>query len=103
MDSKNIAQNPLYAAWKAKSFTDNDIMLHFFITDILWDGKERTVTGLTDRILEEYGVEFEEQTVRLKLKEYEEEEIRRAGNREKPCITAWLSRRHLNPPRSMNT
>ena len=75
VDSKNIAQNPLYAAWKAKSFTDNDIMLHFFITDILWDGKERTVTGLTDRILEEYGVEFEEQTVRLKLKEYEEEEI----------------------------
>ena len=75
VDSKNTAQNPLYAAWKAKSFTDNDIMLHFFIMDILWDGKERTVTGLTDRILEEYGVEFEEQTVRLKLKDYEGEEI----------------------------
>ena len=37
VDSKTIPQNPLYAAWKSKSFTDNDLMLHFFILDLLWD------------------------------------------------------------------
>ena len=31
MDSKTIPENPLYAAWKSKSFTDKDIMLHFFL------------------------------------------------------------------------
>ena len=30
MDSKQISSNPLYAAWKSKSFTDNDLLLHFF-------------------------------------------------------------------------
>ena len=34
VDSKTIPQNPLYAAWKSKSFTDNDLMLHFFILDL---------------------------------------------------------------------
>lgn len=29
VDSKEIPQNPLYTAWKSKSFTDNDLMLHF--------------------------------------------------------------------------
>ena len=37
VDSKTIPQNPLYAAWKSKSFTDNDLMLHFFILDLLWE------------------------------------------------------------------
>ena len=26
-DSRSIVSNPLYAAWKAKSFTDNDLLL----------------------------------------------------------------------------
>lgn len=29
IDSKTVPENPLYAAWKSKSFTDNDILLHF--------------------------------------------------------------------------
>ena len=37
VDSKTIPQNPLYAAWKSKSFTDNDILLHFFLLDLLWE------------------------------------------------------------------
>lgn len=73
IDSKSISQNPLYAAWKAKSFTDNDLMLHFFIPDLLCDGQEMSVNEITDRISTDYGVVFEEQTVRLKLKEYEAE------------------------------
>lgn len=75
VDSKKISQNPLYVAWKAKSFTDNDIMLHFFLLDILWDGQKRDINEITDVIAAEYGVVFDTQTVRLKLKEYEQEEL----------------------------
>lgn len=73
VDSRTIRQNPLYAAWKAKSFTGNDIMLHFFIPAQLYENREGLSAGeLGDRIAECYGVVFDSQTVRLKLKEYEE-------------------------------
>ena len=73
VDSKTIPENPLYAAWKSKSFTDNDLMLHFFILDLLWDSPSGMSAGeLGDGISETYGVVFDSQTVRLKLKEYEE-------------------------------
>lgn len=72
VDSKTIPQNPLYAAWKSKSFTDNDLMLHFFILDLLWNqASGMTASGISDQISQEYGVVFDSQTVRLKLKEYE--------------------------------
>lgn len=73
VDSKTIPQNPLYAAWKSKSFTDNDILLHFFLLDLLWNKQEGMSTkALCDHISMDYGVVFDSQTVRLKLKEYEE-------------------------------
>lgn len=73
VDSKMIPQNPLYAVWKSKSFTDNDIMLHFFLLDLLWDHEKGMSAGaLGDAISERYGVAFDSQTVRLKLKEYED-------------------------------
>ena len=34
IDSRTIRHNPLYNAWKAKSFTDGDITLHFILFDI---------------------------------------------------------------------
>lgn len=72
VDSKTVPQNPLYAAWKSKSFTDNDILLHFFILDQLADhGEGMTAASLCDAISLSYGVVFDAQTVRLKLKEYE--------------------------------
>lgn len=72
VDSKEISQNPLYAAWKSKSFTDNDLLLHFFILDQLWEHEDGLNAGeLCDHISEDYGVVFDSQTVRLKLKEYE--------------------------------
>ncbi len=73
VDSKTIPQNPLYAAWKSKSFTDNDILLHFFLPDLLWNVPEGMTAGqLCDAISAEYGVALDSQTVRLKLKEYEQ-------------------------------
>ena len=35
VDSRAIDRNPLYRAFRAKSFTDRDIMLHFHLLDIL--------------------------------------------------------------------
>ena len=74
VDSKTIPQNPLYAAWKSKSFTDNDIKLHFMLTDILQTSPEGvSVRQATEKLLSDYGECFDEQTVRGKLKEYTSE------------------------------
>ena len=35
VDSRSIAHNPLYEAFKAKSFTDKDITIHFYLLDLL--------------------------------------------------------------------
>ena len=77
IDSRTIRHNPLYNAWKAKSFTDGDITLHFILFDILHvPSVRRTITQLLDEIDEKYlsGFEtpmmFDESTVRKKLKEY---------------------------------
>ena len=77
IDSRTIRHNPLYNAWKAKSFTDGDITLHFILFDILHDpGVKRTIAQLIEEIDEKYlpGFEtpmmFDESTVRKKLKEY---------------------------------
>ena len=37
VDSRVTRKNPFYKAWKAKSFTDGDITLHFAIFDILYE------------------------------------------------------------------
>ena len=71
MDSKQILSNPLYAAWKSKSFTDRDLLLHFFLLDLLADGKARTAPELSDEISLRYGETLDAQLVRLKCREYE--------------------------------
>lgn len=73
IDSNLLLTNPLYRVWKSKSFTDNDIMLHFFLLDILQDKIPRTIDELTNEIYSNYNVLFEPQLVRKKAKEYEEE------------------------------
>jgi DNA-binding transcriptional ArsR family regulator len=72
VDSKNIPQNPLYKAWKASSFTKNDINLHFFLLDILTEDKPLGISELIDIIDERSGVLIDESTLRKKLKEYTE-------------------------------
>lgn len=75
LDSNLLLTNPLYRVWKSKSFTDNDIMLHFFLLDILQDGEARTIEELTSEIFSTYDVLFDPQLVRKKVKEYQEEGI----------------------------
>lgn len=75
LDSNRIAVNPLYEAWKSKSFTANDIMLHFFLLDIMQEHTYWNVENLTDELQNRYQVLFDPQTVRKKLIEYEKEGI----------------------------
>ena len=77
IDSRTIRHNPLYNAWKVKSFTDGDITLHFVLFDILHDHSvKRTIAELLQEIDTKYlaGFEtpmmFDESTIRKKLKEY---------------------------------
>lgn len=75
VDSSHIAENPLYNAYYSKSFTTNDIRLHFFILDILSDNQHMSLKELSQEIDSRFGIVYEEQTIRLKLKEYTVEGI----------------------------
>lgn len=76
VDSRRVPHNPLYQAWKAKSFTKNDITLHFWLMDILSPDKTILLSGIMDTIDRDYLPFFEhsdpidESTLRKKLKEY---------------------------------
>lgn len=75
IDSRMLHHNPLYKAWKAKSFTDGDITLHFILMDIFATGEALTVSDISERI-DDYLAAFakprlfDESTIRKKLKEY---------------------------------
>jgi len=75
LDSSKITENPLYSAWRSKSFTANDIMLHFYILDVLKRKDSLNVEEITNEICEESLVCFDIQTVRIKVKEYVKEGI----------------------------
>ena len=76
IDSRLSSHNPLFKAWKTKSFTDGDITLHFVLFDILsYPETAMTISEITDCI-DEYLSQFskprmfDESTIRKKLKEY---------------------------------
>lgn len=75
VDSSRISENPLYQAYYAKSFTDNDIKLHFFILDILQEYDLLTLKEIVELLDRRFGEIFDEQTVRNKLREYVEEGV----------------------------
>lgn len=77
IDTRTVARNPLYQAWRAKSFTDGDVILHFILFDILCEPSvRRTVSELSAEIDERYlsnfaaPMLFDESTIRKKLGEY---------------------------------
>ncbi len=81
IDSRLSHHNPLYTAWKAKSFTDGDITLHFILFDILYSPEVvLPLNDIMDR-MDEYlrGFRtpkvFDTSTVRKKLNEYISEGI----------------------------
>lgn len=79
IDSRVSKHNPLYKAWKTKSFTDGDITLHFILLDILSSSEiSMTINEIMDEV-DDYISQFDnprffdESTVRKKLKEYVKE------------------------------
>lgn len=76
VDSRKIKHNPLYKAWKAKTFTAKDIMLHFCLLDMLQDGVSMSLNELVERLDHDYLSNFADagtidvSTVRKKLAEY---------------------------------
>lgn len=75
VDSRSIPADPLHSAFKAKSFTDLDVTLHFYILDLLRSGP-LTAGELLEGICREYLHRFDTplqidlSSLRRKLKEY---------------------------------
>ena len=74
MDSRNISHNPLYQAFKAKSFTDKDILLHFCLMDLFRDQNVLELRDILPVLEETYpdtigSLVMDEKTVRLKVQE----------------------------------
>lgn len=73
IDSDTVDSNPLYRLFKAKSFTDNDLVLHFVIIDSLRDLPKATAFEISDYISNNYNLKedlFDIGTIRGKLNEY---------------------------------
>ena len=76
IDSRLLCHNPLYQAWKAKSFTAGDVTLHFLIFDILHVPENAlSLNEITDEIdIRLRDVKnpktYDSSTVRKKLNEY---------------------------------
>ena len=82
IDSRAVSHNPLFKAWKARSFTDGDITLHFILMDLLHSPEiALSVPELQKAMDEDYFSAFDtpmlpdESTIRGKLKEYCKEGI----------------------------
>ena len=76
IDTRISRGNPLYSAWKTKSFTDGDITLHFLIFDLLHDpGTALSLNELTQALDArlasfQHPRMFDQSTVRKKMQEY---------------------------------
>lgn len=75
LKQEQAASNPFFRLWQTKSFTKNDVFLHFILLDCLVAGP-MSLPQLTTLIHEDYLSQFEEPnfitdiTIRNKLKEY---------------------------------
>lgn len=73
LDSSRMDVNPLYQAWKSKTFTGNAISLRFFLSDLLRDGSFKSLETIADELQARYRCLFDTQTIRRKLAFYEKE------------------------------
>lgn len=73
--SSRIKGNPFYKAYKSKSFTKYDVILHFYILDILTSKNWLNLDEISNEINDKIDTYIEPQTVRNKLKEYVEHGI----------------------------
>lgn len=75
-DYLSITCNPLFDGFKTKSFTKNDIMLHFILLDLLKSYPKLTLNEIYEHTLSDYLEHFEtckmfdQRTLRIKIHEY---------------------------------
>lgn len=71
-----IESNPFFETYKTKSFTKNDIRLHFILLDLLKSHQQLCVGEIVTLISDDYAAHFDcdalpdSRTIRLKLEEY---------------------------------
>ena len=75
-DTRSVSHNPLFAIYKACSFTDLDITLHFLILELLSHKEKMTTREINEAIplflSEASDLQIDESTVRKKVREYVE-------------------------------
>ena len=75
VDGSSILHNPLYRAFKAKSFTANDALLHFCLMDLFSDGQVIDQPQIEELLWDRYADMFSDKglpdmkTIRLKLED----------------------------------
>ena len=73
-DTRSVSHNPLFAIYKACSFTDLDITLHFCILELLSMKEKMTLHEINEEIFtlipEDVDFQIDESTIRRKLREY---------------------------------
>ena len=105
VDSRAISANPLYKAFKARSFTSGDLIFHFYVLDLLQDGQALTAQEILELISRKYLIYFDTcwqpdlSTIRKKLKEYvslgiltdrkEGREIRYSRSKDSVSLEEW--------------
>ena len=73
VDARTVPHNPLYNAFKTKSFTDKDILLHFALMEIMSEDELLSIKEIADEAAYYFnGGVPDESTIRKKLKEYTE-------------------------------
>lgn len=101
VDSRAVPHNPLYQAWKTKSFTDGEITLHFLLMDVLAAAEQPLSLPQIAAAMDARTAGFahpwmiDDSTLQKKLKEY-----RAAGVvcAEKQGKTLYYSRAEETPP-----
>ena len=94
VDSSKMPVNPFYKAYKSKSFTDNDVILHFLLLDILSENEKLSLEEITALTDERTDILLDPQTIRNKLKEYAEYGIVTAA-KEKKALYYSLNRSRI--------
>lgn len=81
LNLNDLQKNPLYNLWETKSFSKNDLLLHFCLLDLFEDENRYTVQEVYDLYLENYLSNLDNQeypdlmTIRNKLNTYVTEGI----------------------------
>lgn len=76
VDSRNVVHNSLYQAFKTSTFSQNDVLLHFFLLDFMDEKTWLSIREILDKLQDDYfnymqqEIQIDERTVRNKLNAY---------------------------------